>query len=99
MRAVARRGPAPGGQYPHRAREGGVRGAARSARRDGRTRTRDGLFATDRGERVSAFYRSRTPWTDGFSESCTVGTLAIYDRYAVRFRFPRQQRPYSMLVR
>src|SRR2546421_9730921 len=34
MRALAKRGPAPGGQRPHRARQGALRGTARSARRD-----------------------------------------------------------------
>src|SRR5204863_1310203 len=51
MRAVAKWGPAPGGQHPHRAREGGVRGTARSARRDGRRRAPGRLLADDRGDR------------------------------------------------
>src|SRR6266516_54835 len=51
MRAVAKWGPAPGGQHPHRAREGGVRGTARSARRDGRCGAPGRPLADDRGDR------------------------------------------------
>src|SRR5262249_62087113 len=39
------------GQRPHRAREGRVRGTARSARRDGRCGEPSRLLADDRGDR------------------------------------------------
>src|SRR5438128_10522882 len=51
MRAVAKWGPDPGGQRPHRAREGALRGTARSARRDGRCGEPGRLLAEDRGDR------------------------------------------------
>src|SRR5207247_1196157 len=41
----------PGGQRPHRAREGELRGTARSARRDGRRGAPGRLLADDRGDR------------------------------------------------
>src|SRR5207248_8501463 len=51
MRALAKRGPAPGGQPPHRAREGALRGSARSARSDGRRGAAGRVLADDRGDR------------------------------------------------
>src|SRR5437016_4712907 len=48
---MAKRGPVPGGQRPHRAREGELRGIPRSARGDGRRSASDRLLADDRGDR------------------------------------------------
>src|SRR5437016_8048000 len=51
MRAVAEWGPDAGGQRPHRARQGALRGTARSARGDGRRGAPGRLLADDRGDR------------------------------------------------
>src|SRR3989475_6706397 len=48
---MAKRGPVPGGQRPHRAGEGELRGIPRSARRDGRRGAPVRLRADDRGDR------------------------------------------------
>src|SRR5437667_2399683 len=48
---MAKRGRVPGGQRPHRAREGELRGIPRSARGDGRRSASDRLLADDRGDR------------------------------------------------
>src|SRR5207245_807175 len=50
-RAVAGWGPDAGGQRPHRARQGALRGTARSARRDDRRGAPGRLLADDRGDR------------------------------------------------
>src|SRR2546426_1372848 len=50
-RAVAGWGPDAGGQRPHGARQGALRGTARSARRDGRRGAPGRLLADDRGDR------------------------------------------------
>src|SRR3989449_9962054 len=50
-RAVAGWGPDACGQHPHRARQGALRGTARSAGRDGRRGAPGRLLADDRGDR------------------------------------------------
>src|SRR5438093_2683533 len=50
-RAVAVRRPDARGQHPHRARQGALPGATRSARRDGRRGAPGRLLADDRGDR------------------------------------------------
>src|SRR3989449_1506724 len=61
-RAVAEWGPDARGQRPHRARQGALRGTARSARRDGRRGAPGRLLADDRGERqLTATAMSLTP--------------------------------------
>src|SRR5262249_37865317 len=51
MGAVAKWGPDPGGQRPHRARERALRGTARSGRRDGRCGDPGRLLADHRYDR------------------------------------------------
>src|SRR5437016_9852089 len=49
------------GQHPHRARQGALRGTARSARRDGRRGAPGRLLADDRGDRQLTTAMSLTP--------------------------------------
>ena len=69
-RAVAGRGPDAGRQHPHRPQQGGLRGAARGAGRDGRRGASGRLLADRRGDRPMT-----TPSTA--TESATPGQVTV----------------------